>query len=560
MGFLARRWPILLGIAALAAVFSRVLFADLVWDDTFLIKGRVGLGEWSTRVDQLTTPFWQNSGYVLGNNTDYWRPLTSAVLWLGGFLFGEWPAGFHLLSLLAAAGSGAALVALLVRLLPVGSDKAPAFWLGLLFLAHPLCAEVACMVSNISDHLALLFLCLELVLLIDLGRGVPRRFTLPLVAVFSFLACCSKELGVLSAGAPLAAWMLARATAGGNPTFNGLRLASPWPWLGAAGPVVSFLLLRQFVIATATQDPSLDPVSSLDTSSSVFLLGFGQALERAVVPTPSGFHIYFDTDDIPIRAWAWAGAATALLATAIAFGAARIKRPVHAALGMMFALALVAPALLTVRASDPLLVFPLRYFHLPLAGFAIALLPTVSRFWTRIARFALPAIVCLLLMLSWVRIDQWKSDISLFYAEARANPDSAQTLVNLGAALCGRGAYDEAERVSVLLDDVISRTGNRLSSAGAANVKAMIAAYRDRDFDAASALLEGALKEDPTVMTNVFSLAEIRADAGHPEQAVTIIEKAIEAPWFRDSRREKLLQRLEGFRRRVSEQARQQAR
>jgi tetratricopeptide (TPR) repeat protein len=218
----------------------------------------------------------------------------------------------------------------------------------------------------------------------------------------------------------------------------------------------------------------------------------------------------------------------------------------------VFALALVAPALLTVRASEPLLVFPLRYFHLPLAGFAIALLPTVSRFWTRIARFALPAIVCLLLMLSWVRIDQWKSDISLFYAEARYNQESAQTLVNLGAALCGRGAYDEAERVSVLLDEVISRAGNKLSSAGAANIKAMIAAYRDGDFEAASAILEGALKEDPTVMTNVFSLAEIRADAGHPEQAVIILERALEAPWFEDARREKLELRLEGYRRRAA--------
>lgn len=546
--FVERNGILVLAIVAIVAVFSKVLFSDLVWDDVFLVGGQEGLGEWSTLLDQLTTPFWQNSGYVLGNNTDFWRPLTSAVLWLGGFLFGSWPTGFHFFSMIAALGAGASLLSLLIRLLPAGSDRAPAIWLGLLFIAHPLCAEVVGMVSNISDHLVLIFLSLELGFLIDLARGNRRTAALPLISLFSFLACCSKELGVLGAVAPLAAWLLARASASPDSVPSRRSLISPAPWIAAAGAVVLFLVLRQLVIYTATSGDTLAPVSELDTSWRVFFLGYGLSLEKALTPLPSGFHIILPSGNPPAWVYAWAIAAVSTLAALLAIGIAKWRSLLLSAIGMGVALALVAPALLTIRASDSNMVIPVRYFHLPLAGFMIALLPSVTRFWHRVARFVLPLAIGLLLLLSWVRLDEWKSDVSLFYAEARYNPDSAQTLINLASALYGRGAYNEAERVVGLIEALQEERPSELSLGGILNLKSKIAAYRDGDFEAASALLEEALRRDPTNMVNVFALAQVRADAGHPDQAVTILERAMEAPWFEDSRREKLAERLAEYR------------
>ena len=59
---------------------------------------------------------------------------------------------------LAALAAAAALARLFSRL--AGGEEAARLgpWLALLFVAHPLCAEVLCLVSNAADHLALLFL------------------------------------------------------------------------------------------------------------------------------------------------------------------------------------------------------------------------------------------------------------------------------------------------------------------------------------------------------------------------------------------------------------------
>ncbi len=538
---------LLLISASVLGVLARVLLNDLVWDDTFLISDRDNLGEWSTLKEQLTAPFWQNSSYVAVSHTNFWRPFTSALLWLGGALFGEWAPGFHFLSLLGCAGAGASLIALLTRLLPEGSNKAPAYWLGLIFLAHPLCAEVLSMVANVSDHLVLLFLGLELVLLIDLMRGRRRRLALPLIALYAFLAACSKEVGVLGGVAPLAAWLLSTSSSPSETPPARTALLSWRTWAAAAGPIVAYLVLRQLVISSATDTQTLAPASGLDTSWMVFFMGFGQSLSMAAVPIPSGFHLFLSTDEAPVAAYVWSLVAALGLISVLVNAVFRKRRPTVSAMGIVFALALLAPALLTVIATAPYWVFPVRYFHLPLAGLLVALLPLVARYWARFTRYAVPAAVCLLLLLSFIRIDEWKSDISLFHAEARYNSHSAQTLLNLSFALCSRNAYNEAEEVLLLVEDLGDGEVPDIAFSGFSNVRAKIAAHRDRDYDRASGYLEKALKRDPTSLVNVFSLANIRNRAGHPEQSVIILDRAMKAPWFQDVRREKLLERLQYF-------------
>jgi hypothetical protein len=60
---------------------------------------------------------------------------------------------------------------------------------------------------------------------------------------------------------------------------------------------------------------------------------------------------------------------------------------------------------------------------------------------------------------------------------------------------------------------------------------------RDGDVDAATRHVEMALRYRPNNLTYVLDLCTLRANAGYPDQALTILRKALDSPWFHDARR-----------------------
>ncbi|MCK9464104.1 MAG: hypothetical protein M0R80_31175, partial [Proteobacteria bacterium] len=150
--------------AAIAAVYVSVLDNAFVMDDVYLVAGADGLGDPDALGEMLLRPFWQNSSYLAELLHDYWRPVTTFALWLTAFVAGKAPFAFHALSLLGLAAATISFAALLRRFAPPGGRFA-AVWLAVIFAAHPLAAEIVGMAANVSDHLALAFMAVQILVL-----------------------------------------------------------------------------------------------------------------------------------------------------------------------------------------------------------------------------------------------------------------------------------------------------------------------------------------------------------------------------------------------------------
>jgi tetratricopeptide (TPR) repeat protein len=528
--------PFAIAVAVVAVALLRVLWNDLVWDDDFLVRSARGLGEPDHLWSHLARPFWQNADYVVHKLHDYWRPATSFLLWLTAFVFGRWPPAFHGLSLLVALSAAGALYALARTAHPRGG-RLPAAGLALLFLAHPLAAEVIGMAANISDHLAFAFLCLAVVLLVRRLRGLAPRGASALAAGLIFLSCASKELGAIGLAAPAAAWLIERA---GGSRVPPRRLLDPGPWIGAVLAVALYLVLRHLATTTAHHEPTQLPAAGFYARAA--FLGLGQAVRQVLFPVPAGAHAFLE----PGGPAPWL-AAVAAWAGLLGLAGWRLRRDRDVGLpvlGLLLALALLLPSLLAVDLQDGALRYPTRYFHLPLAGALLAVLPAVDRLWERGLRLALPAAAILLALLSAVRVGEWRDNVAFFAAEAGYHPGSAPDLHNLVRAMLDARGYTEAEAVLDRID-LFPEARNPLFQAVLANDRAQIRHLRDGDVDGASEMLRQALTVKPDDLANVLDLASMRVAAGRPEQAVAILRRALEAPWFQDYRKPVIERRLE---------------
>lgn len=536
-----------IGAVACAASMLPVLGNDLIWDDEFLINSARGLGDPGHLWAMLTRPFWHNSSSVAAILHDYWRPVTTFALWLGAFVWGTWAPGFHLISLVGALAAAGTLY-LLARRLVDDSQRWVARWMALVFLAHPLSAEVICLTANVSDHLCFALLTGSVLLFHCELTGGGARWRLPLASLCVLLACGAKELGVVAAGAPAAAWLLRRAC---DPQLPKRLLLRPQVWASAVLPVAAYLVLRQLVTAAAGHAETHLPGPGYYAWSA--FLGLGQALRQILVPIPGGAYTYIDGSSpiaIAVGAIGWIAAIGLLVWSSVRTRAWKLP-----AVGALLALALLLPSLLSADRFEDAVRFPTRYFHLPLAGALIAALPYAARVRTRLLRPAFPLLIGLLALLSWMRVDEWRDNVSFFHSETVYHPDSPPDMLNLVRAMTHARGWDEAEQVLDRIDE-LPGAQNPEFRAKLLNDRATIKLERDRDVEGASTLMREALILDPTNLANVLDLAAMRARAGRADQSVAILEDALEMPWFRDFRRASIESRIAGYRKLAAFQAR----
>jgi len=521
-------WLATITTLLVAGVLAQVVTNDLAWDDPYLITDVPSLGNPSQLWTMLTVPFWQNSSYTSAQLVDLWRPLTTLFLWLGAFFWGNSPAGFHMLSLACLAAAATAFARLIAKLTtPMAGPNHKnqvAFAVALLFAIHPLSVEVLCMAANMSDHLTFAFMITQIMLILHYFENPRSKIKLLWIALLGLLACSSKELGVVSAGAPLAAWMLHRSL---NATFELKQLKKPLLWTATITPVIFYLALRTVIIKNSGSTLTFSADS--DFSPLVAFLGFGQALYHSIIPVPSGAHYYIlPTDPIAI------GLSTAvfILLLLIVIRGVKNKKTISLELtGVILALLVLVPSFVGIKLFALGYKFPARYFHLSLAGFLIAATPFIAKHWAQKIKLIILLTVALLSLLSFVRINQWQNTISLFAAEIDYHPDSAIDHINLSQALINKGAFTNAKKV-LLNFDKLNITKTKPSIAMRNCAMSRIALYLDNDADKATLLIEKALKAFPAKLDFVIQLANIRSFAGHPEQAVIILNKAQKAPWF----------------------------
>lgn len=524
----------LLTLLVVVATLGQVLGNGFVWDDVFLVRYANSLGDFSSLGETLSNPFWMNSSYISPKGIDFWRPVTSLVLWLGGLVFGKSPAGFHFISLLVLFTMGGSFALLLRRMVPSTSAPLLPWWLALLFVAHPISAEVLSMVANMSDHLAFLFLTWEIIFLLDAQRGDSPGRDYALAALMGFLAAGSKELGVISVAMPLFAWGFGRLSER-RPARS--RLARPWPWVAAVLPVIVYAVLRTLVMRSAGH--ATHPTAHASLSIETVLIGWWELVRHLFAPSPHGAEILVDPGSLAARiptALAWLGL-VAIVARAV------VRRRLDlTVLGLALSLLLLIPPMLIVERDPQGLFYSTRYFHLPLAGLIIGLVPFVEKRWSRGIRLAVPLFVGLLCILSWIRISEWSDEVSFYSAETSYNPIPRNHL-NLAFVLIENGAFSKAQEV---LDDTgklpnasLPGVASRIESA-----RGKIALIRDGDLDLAARHAKKALDLNPRDLVCVLDLALVFKARGDVEQALALLEEAQSKSWFNDHQRRAIVRKI----------------
>ena len=452
-----RRWwaPLAVCGATLAA-YATALGDGFVWDDGNIIVGNPSIKHWSEAARLFTSS--------LERNTEYYRPMLGLSFLADWQLFGPWPAGFHLTSILIHAAVGILLYVLAARLL---ADPLAAVFAALLFVVHPVHTEAVAYVSGRSDPLAALFALAALVWALE-----PRRRALSVGAFF--LALLSRETSV---GVLLLVPLL-DVTAGPRGTWTERVTRRYVPYVGA---LAVYLVMRWLAVGAGTvaNDTAAYGLGTrLLTLPKVVvaylqLLAWPSALhmERVVAPATSPL-------DPTVLV------SVLVLVCAIAF-VGNWRQEMPAAWPVAFGVAWFGLALLPVANLVPLATFMAEHWlYLPSMGLFIAagwVLAGLARRTRPAAVFALVAVLVLAYGARTARRNlDWRDDRTLYQATLRFT-DSARVHGNLGRVYWMEGDVEPAKRE---LDRAIELRPRHWQTADAYNQRGVIYQQEGRHAEA----------------------------------------------------------------------------
>ena len=530
----------LAGLVLVLLAIAPALGNDLIWDDRFLIEEVDGLGDPAELGSMLSSPFWENSSYLETDLQEYWRPVTTLLLWVGGALFGKWAPGFHALSVGALLAAAVGLYAVARRAFSRPGHRAALYWLSVLFVVHPLASEVVCLTANLADHLVLASLALAVAALGHAYREPGRRaLYLPLAGLAAAAAAGSKELGILAALAPLVAVWVEKSA---DPDISWRLLRRPGPWVSTATPVVIYLVGRHLVTTAAGHGGTTLP--EFGRYAEIVFYGLGQALARTLAPLPTGSRTVVETGSA-------AAVALSILAIGlVAFAVVRLvltrQKVDMISGGVLVSLGLLLPSLLGAEHHGDAVHIPTRYYHPALAGILLAVSPLAVARWNRRLHVLAVVVAALLTLLSWIRVDEWSDNVSFFAADAVYHPREREAQLNHLRALTNAARYDEAYELLERIEEMPEADEPRFR-ARLMNDRATLLLAMTGEVNVASNILKDALALDPQNLGNLLDLASMRVVAGRPDEAVVILRMGLDSPYFHDYRREAILDRLRRY-------------
>lgn len=441
-------WAPLALTCLVAAAYGQTARFDLVWEDPahFLRNPALqsGIG-WRVLLTSPTSSFLPQ---IPGADRMY-RPLLAVSGAADRAIWGRDPGGLHLSSALAHLA-----VVLVVWRLAWRLSGSPGVGLlaGALLGVHPSAVEAVAYLSARMDVLVGLGTAAVLLLLRgSVGPGGGRRLAGALTCLV--LALGSKETAmVIPAIATWAAWVHpAWLTAGGPvPPWTGLaaRVAPFWAILGA------YAMLRQTAIGTlAPVSLQVADIPGQLQRAAVALATYGQ---MTLIPQPTR-GIYSVTPPAgPADGRVLLGVTVVVLLAAILLWL-RCRHPGLALALGWYALALVPISnLLPIYYVDVIQVAE-RSLYPALVGWCLflalgahtlhnALRPS-GRQSSSLALTAGGLIVGTFLVVTAVKVEAWRDDVTLWRTSLLASPDSFLTRLNLGWALARAGRLQGAQAI-----------------------------------------------------------------------------------------------------------------
>lgn len=448
--------PLLL-VAAVFLLYAPTLNYGFVWDDNLYVVNNQAVHDWSRAGEAFTSPrtTWaSDSQYHIAE----WRPLRNISYLIDHSLFGLNPTGYHLHNIALHAVAAVLLFYLIQRLFilltphggallsspQTGAFARFAFFSAALYWAwHPIQTEVVAWVKSRDDLLAtpLLFGALLLALPRTPQQHRPNTLALVLPVLLYGAALLSKENAVvLAAILPFLLFGITWSWFGPDPkqidqppadkarpetaTQRLPRLrAAFWLAFGFGLLTLLYLALRDISLGRTAQDTHPGTfLQTLLTMAAAFL----KYLQLILWPWPPTVQSA-DYDGFPlISQWHSPQAMMGLAAFVVLIVLMDATRRMAPLVSVGIALFLLA-AIPYANIVPMMQIMAERFVYLPLAGLAVAfagLLLCCHSLAPRV-RWLLPLVLPLALgAATWQRLPVWESDVTLFDATRRANPDS----------------------------------------------------------------------------------------------------------------------------------------
>jgi hypothetical protein len=414
-------------VALYALSLGRACSYDFVWDDVPEIANDASfdrpLGD-GVRLTQTERGAPDLAGLPsLQFAADSYRPLLYATYWVDIRLWGRDAGALHRTSVVLG-GLAVVMAWLLARR-----------WLGgplalvptAVFALHPLQIEAVAYVSGRGDVLAGLFAMASAYAALRAAERVAAGAGRRGAVAWTVGAALAFALSLLAKESCLALPVAAAAVVAMR---CGLRRG--W-WIAAAlvAVAVGYLALRAAVVSTVAHPAFGAGVVGLPGAlleyARVFALPFDLSIERQARD-----------------AYVWIGLAVAVVVIAATLWAWR--PPVGAAsAGVVWAIALIAPAAIAVRTTG---VVADRYAYAPLLGAAIAVTAACAAAragaWRRVAIAAAALWGLMIAAVSWQQVPVWRDMATLYTHAVDMEPDSASAQYRVAVLDMQAGNWDDA--------------------------------------------------------------------------------------------------------------------
>lgn len=439
------------------ALYFNTISHDYVLDDVFVTKENAFVQKGFSGIGDIVT-----SGYFKGYNNvnnQLYRPVVLITFAVEKALFGNDPHISHLFNVLLYAFSILLLFSLLTRLFSKQYSLF-AFFVTLLFLAHPVHTEVVANIKSRDEILAFIFTLLTLIFILNYLRD-KKLYHLIFSYISCFLCIMTKESGItILAVIPLILWFFS------DLNLNRILLLSA-PYLLIAG---LYLLIRTMV---------LDPFSPGEESVFVLnnsLLGakntaemlatnfvtLGLYLKLLVIPYPLSWD--YSYNQIPVINWSDWKAISSLAAYLFLgiYALIMIRKKEIIAFGILF-------FFITLSVSSNLFVkigstFGERFLFVPSLGFCVVLvallfkIPGIKHDLNhRRSKYIYAFIILITAAYAFVTFNRnkdWASFFLLAKSGVGACPNSARTQVALATEYynLGKSETDSLQRLQYLSD------------------------------------------------------------------------------------------------------------
>lgn len=469
-------------------------------------------------------------GHVVAHN---WHPLTTLSLMLDATLFGNWPGGFHITSVLLHALNAALLFLLLQSM--TGSLWRSAL-VAALFAWHPLHVEPVAWISSRKDVLSTFFLLLTLLAYVRYARK-PRRWIYSLFLVLFACGLMAKPMLVtlpfvllLLDYWPLGRWQMGQAIAPGSPfqpvPFRDL-VAEKTPLMGMS-LVFSLIAFRAqgAAITSLKQVPLLVRLLKVPVDYVRYLKKLVWPVDLAV------FYPY------PATTRLWLVALTALLLLLMTVLVLRAgKRHPYLPVGWFWYLGTLVPVIGIVQIGGQAIAD--RYTYVPLIGifivFAWGAAEAVRWFTKQRWLEVLPGIVSLAgcLAVTQMELKHWESSEALFFSAIKRTPQNWMARNSLGRSLTDQGRIGEAIEqfnVALAIDPGNPDAHNNLANA----------LLQERHMDAAIEHYRMAIKQRPDFAIAHNNLGAALAQSGRVDDAIVEFQTALRIEPGQDGARENL--------------------